>query len=134
VLGAGKNQRPLAAMGGSVRVRLEDSLWLGPSQLAKSNAAQVTNVRQIVKGLWLEIATHDEARDTGTEIRRSGWFLALPVTSQCATIVSVIAIAGSTGSNDRQIPKILLARNLQTLRPAPATRVSVPPFNTFCQS
>jgi uncharacterized protein (DUF849 family) len=38
VLGAGKNQLPLAAMDVSVRVKLEDSLWLGPGQLAKSTA------------------------------------------------------------------------------------------------
>ncbi|MCF7701115.1 3-keto-5-aminohexanoate cleavage protein [Loktanella sp. M215] len=67
VLGAGKNQLPIAAMaaamGGNVRVGLEDSLWLGPGQLAKSNAAQVTKVRQIIEGLGLEIATPDEARE-----------------------------------------------------------------------
>ena len=66
VLGAGRNQMPIAAMaaamGGNVRVGLEDSLWLGPGQLAKSNADQVTRVRQIVEGLGLEIATPDDAR------------------------------------------------------------------------
>jgi uncharacterized protein (DUF849 family) len=66
VLGAGRNQMPIAAMaaamGGNVRVGLEDSLWLGPGKLAPSNAAQVTNVRKIVEGLGLEIATPDEAR------------------------------------------------------------------------
>ncbi len=45
VLGAGRNQMPIAAqslaMGGNVRVGLEDSLWIGPGQLAKSNAEQV---------------------------------------------------------------------------------------------
>jgi len=67
VLGAGKNQLPIAAMaaamGGNVRVGLEDSLWLGPGQLAKSNAAQVSKVRQIIEGLGLEIATPNEARE-----------------------------------------------------------------------
>lgn len=67
VLGAGKNQLPIAAMaaamGGNVRVGLEDSLWLGPGQLAKSNADQVTKVRQIIEGLGLEIASPDEARE-----------------------------------------------------------------------
>jgi uncharacterized protein (DUF849 family) len=52
-----------AAMGGHVRVGLEDNLWLGKGQLAPSNAAQVTKVRQIIEGLGLEIATPDEARD-----------------------------------------------------------------------
>ena len=50
-------------MGGNVRVGMEDSLWIGPGQLAKSNAEQVTNVRQIIEGLGLEIATSDEARE-----------------------------------------------------------------------
>jgi uncharacterized protein (DUF849 family) len=67
VLGAGRNQLPVAAisaaMGGNVRVGLEDSLWIGPGQLAKSNAEQVTRARQIIEGLGLEIAKPDEARD-----------------------------------------------------------------------
>ncbi|WP_157014250.1 BKACE family enzyme [Mesorhizobium xinjiangense] len=67
VLGAGRNQMPVAAiaaaMGGNVRVGMEDSLWLAPGQLAKSNAEQVTNVRQIIEGLGLEIATPDDARN-----------------------------------------------------------------------
>jgi uncharacterized protein (DUF849 family) len=51
-----------AAMGANVRVGLEDSLWIAPGQLAKSNADQVSKVRQILEGLGLEIATPDEAR------------------------------------------------------------------------
>jgi len=51
-----------AAMGGNVRVGLEDSLWLGAGKLAESNAAQVRNVRQIIEGLGLQIASPDEAR------------------------------------------------------------------------
>jgi uncharacterized protein (DUF849 family) len=66
VLGAGRNQMPIAAiaaaMGGNVRVGLEDSLWLGKGRFAESNAAQVKQVRGIVEGLGLEIATPDEAR------------------------------------------------------------------------
>ena len=66
VLGAGRNQMTIAglaaAMGGNVRVGLEDSLWLGKGELAKTNAAQVTRVRQIVEGLGREIATPAEAR------------------------------------------------------------------------
>ncbi|MBB4019957.1 uncharacterized protein (DUF849 family) [Chelatococcus caeni] len=66
VLGAGRNQLPIAAMaaamGGNVRVGLEDSLWAGPGRLAESNAEQVRLARQIVEGLGLEIATPDEAR------------------------------------------------------------------------
>lgn len=67
VLGAGRNQMPIAAMslamGGNVRVGLEDSLWIGPGKLAESNAAQVTKVRQIIEGLGLEVADADEARE-----------------------------------------------------------------------
>jgi uncharacterized protein (DUF849 family) len=66
VLGAGRHQMPIAAMaaamGGNVRVGLEDSLWIGPGALAKSNAEQVRNVRRIIEGLGLAIATPDETR------------------------------------------------------------------------
>jgi len=66
VLGAGRNQMSVAALsaavGGHVRVGLEDSLWDGPGRLADSNAAQVRRVRSILDGLSLEIATPDEAR------------------------------------------------------------------------
>src|SRR6266481_3569009 len=67
VLGAGASQMRIAAqaaaMGGNVRVGMEDSLWIGPGKLAQSNAQQVTNVRKIVEGLGLEIATPDDARE-----------------------------------------------------------------------
>jgi uncharacterized protein (DUF849 family) len=67
VLGAGRNQMPVAAMaasmGGNVRVGLEDSLWLGAGQLAPTNASQVTQVRKIIEGLGLDLATPDEARE-----------------------------------------------------------------------
>ena len=67
VLAAGQGQMRVAAMaaamGGHVRVGLEDSLWLGRGQLAESNAAQVIKVRQIIEGLGLEIATPDDARE-----------------------------------------------------------------------
>jgi uncharacterized protein (DUF849 family) len=67
VLGAGRNQMPIAAqaaaMGGNVRVGMEDSIWIGPGNLAESNAQQVTKVRQILEGLGLEIASSDEARE-----------------------------------------------------------------------
>ncbi len=66
VLGAGRAQMSIAAIaaaqGANVRVGLEDSLWIGPGKLAKSNAEQVRNVRQILEGMGLEIATPDEAR------------------------------------------------------------------------
>jgi 3,5-dioxohexanoate:acetyl-CoA acetone transferase len=66
VLGAGRNQLPIAAqstaLGGNVRVGLEDSLWIGAGKLAESNAQQVRAARQIIEGLGLEVATPDEAR------------------------------------------------------------------------
>ena len=66
VLAAGRNQMPVAAqaaaLGGHVRVGLEDSLWLDAGELATSNAAQVTRVCKIIEGLGLEAATPDEAR------------------------------------------------------------------------
>lgn len=66
VLGAGSNQMRIAAqslaLGGNLRVGLEDSLWAGPGKLAESNAEQVRLARQLVEGLGLEIATPDEAR------------------------------------------------------------------------
>jgi uncharacterized protein (DUF849 family) len=68
VLGAGRNQLPIAAqaaaMGGNVRVGLEDSLWAGPGKLAKTNAEQVAKVRQIIEGLGLEVASPADARKT----------------------------------------------------------------------
>ena len=67
VLGAGSAHMRIAAiaaaMGGNVRVGLEDSLWAGPGQLATSSAVQVRLARQIIEGLGLEIASPDEARD-----------------------------------------------------------------------
>ena len=67
VLGAGRHQLPVttmaAAMGGNVRVGLEDSLWDGPGKLATSNAVQVRRIRQVLEGLGLEIATPADARE-----------------------------------------------------------------------
>jgi uncharacterized protein (DUF849 family) len=67
VLGAGRNQLPVAAQaaaqGGNVRVGLEDSLWAAPGQLAQSNADQVKKARALLEGLSLEVAAPDEARE-----------------------------------------------------------------------
>jgi uncharacterized protein (DUF849 family) len=52
-----------AAMGGNVRVGLEDSLWGGKGRLAASNAEQVRQARAIVEGLGLDIAMPDLARE-----------------------------------------------------------------------
>jgi uncharacterized protein (DUF849 family) len=67
VLGAGRNQLPIAAqavaMGGNARVGLEDSIWIGPGKLAETNAQQVKAVRQIIEGLGMEVASSAEARE-----------------------------------------------------------------------
>jgi uncharacterized protein (DUF849 family) len=66
VLAAGARQMPLvtaaAIQGGNVRVGLEDSLWLGPGELAPSNAAQVAKIARILRELGIGIATPAEAR------------------------------------------------------------------------
>ncbi len=66
VLGGGRNQIYIATqsavMGGNVRVGLEDSLWIGKGQLAKTNADQVSKIRRIIEEIGLEIATPDDAR------------------------------------------------------------------------
>jgi uncharacterized protein (DUF849 family) len=67
VLGAGRHQTSLAAMGammgGHVRVGLADSLFLNRGLLASSCAAQVLKIRRILDELSLEIASPDEARE-----------------------------------------------------------------------
>jgi uncharacterized protein (DUF849 family) len=66
VLAAGRHQMPMATqaalMGGHVRVGLEDSLYVGRGQLARSNADQVRQIRGILETLGLDVATPDEAR------------------------------------------------------------------------
>jgi uncharacterized protein (DUF849 family) len=66
ILAAGRHQMGLctmgAMMGGNVRVGLEDSIYLGKGELAKSNADQVRKIRHVLETLSLEIATPDEAR------------------------------------------------------------------------
>ena len=66
ILAAGRHQMGLgtlgAVMGGNVRVGLEDSLYAGKGQLARSNAEQVTKIRTILDNLSLDIATPAEAR------------------------------------------------------------------------
>lgn len=64
---AGKAQLPIAAaalaMGGNVRVGLEDNVYLKPGILAKSSAEQVEAVKKIIDVLGLENAAPDEARE-----------------------------------------------------------------------
>lgn len=64
---AGKDQFKMGAvalaMGGNVRVGLEDNLWLDKGVLAKSNAEQVSKIIRIAKELGIQPATPDEARE-----------------------------------------------------------------------
>lgn len=66
ILGAGRYQMNLvtlgAILGSSVRVGLEDSIYLKKGVLAKSNAEQVAKIRRILEELSLEIATPADAR------------------------------------------------------------------------
>jgi len=66
VLGAGSSQLRIAAqaaaLGGNIRVGLEDSLWAGKGKLATSNADQVRMARSIIEGLGMQAATPQEAR------------------------------------------------------------------------
>jgi len=66
VLAAGRHQMPFttqsALLGGNLRVGLEDSLYIGPGEKAKSNADQVRKIRSIVENLGLTVATPAEAR------------------------------------------------------------------------
>ena len=65
VLGAGRSQFAIAAqaiaLGGNIRVGLEDSLWIGPGRLAQSNAEQVAKARRLIEELGLELATADRS-------------------------------------------------------------------------
>ena len=67
VLGAGGSQLRIAAqaaaLGGNIRVGIEDSIWAGKGVLAKSNADQVKLARKIIEGLGLEVASPDDARE-----------------------------------------------------------------------
>jgi uncharacterized protein (DUF849 family) len=66
VLAAGRHQIPFATqsalLGGSVRVGLEDSLYIDKGRLAGSNAEQVAKIRTILTELGHEIASPAEAR------------------------------------------------------------------------
>ncbi len=67
ILGAGRHQTNLttmgAIMGGNVRTGLEDNIYLGKGELAKSNADLVAKAVRILRELSLEPATPDQARE-----------------------------------------------------------------------
>lgn len=64
---AGRNQFKLVpaalAMGGNARVGLEDNLYLRPGVLAKNNAEQVAQIRNIAELMGCEIASSDDVRE-----------------------------------------------------------------------
>lgn len=66
VAGAGRHQMAMAAtalaLGGNVRVGLEDNLYLTPGVLAQSSGEQVAAVRNMAQTLGLEVATAAETR------------------------------------------------------------------------
>lgn len=66
VLGAGAAQIRTAAvalaLGSNARVGLEDSLWDGPGNLARSSSDQVERVKTLTHALHRELATPAEAR------------------------------------------------------------------------
>jgi uncharacterized protein (DUF849 family) len=74
-LGPGRHQLNMATMsalmGGNVRVGLEDSIYLGRGRLARSNAEQVTAIRNILEALSFEIATPADVRRK-LELSREG--------------------------------------------------------------
>lgn len=67
VLAAGRHQMPFATqsaiLGGNLRVGLEDSIYIGPKELAKSNADQVRKIREIIGNLGLKVATPENTRE-----------------------------------------------------------------------
>jgi uncharacterized protein (DUF849 family) len=66
VAAVGKDQIPIGAvtlaLGGHVRVGLEDSLYAGNKRLARSSAEQVTRIVNIAREMSIKPATPDEAR------------------------------------------------------------------------
>jgi len=67
ILGAGRHQMNLltmgAIMGGNVRTGLEDNIYLGKGELAKTNADLVSKIVRILRELSLDIATPEQTRE-----------------------------------------------------------------------
>jgi len=66
MIGIGRHQIPLGTLGvvlgGSVRVGMEDNIYLSKGVLARSNAVLVEKMARIIRELGFEIATAAEAR------------------------------------------------------------------------
>ncbi len=67
IVSIGKDQLPLStmavAMGGNIRVGMEDNVYFAPGELATSNAQLVERAVRIVHELGREVATPEEARE-----------------------------------------------------------------------
>ena len=67
IVSIGRHQLPLStmavAMGGNIRVGMEDNVFYRRGQLAKSNAQLVERAVRIVRELGREVATPEEARE-----------------------------------------------------------------------
>ncbi|MBB3229550.1 3-keto-5-aminohexanoate cleavage protein [Halomonas stenophila] len=123
VLGAGSSQMRIAAqaaaMGGHVRVGLEDSLWLAPGKLAESNASQVAKVREILEGLSFELATPDEAREMlqlkGAEI---GEHCIVGAPAKVVRELTDDEVQSALDNSRRYVQKIDTYRSLERVDPA----------------
>ncbi|MBS0344564.1 MAG: 3-keto-5-aminohexanoate cleavage protein [Proteobacteria bacterium] len=66
VMAAGRHQIPFATqsatMGGSVRVGLEDSLFIARRTLAESNEQQVRKIKRLLDELGIDVATPSDVR------------------------------------------------------------------------
>lgn len=64
--GTGRSAYQMLAMsamaGGQVRIGMEDAAWMGPGQLAPSNAAMVEKARRVLEDLGFDLATPAEMR------------------------------------------------------------------------
>ncbi len=67
IVSIGRHQLPLStmavAMGGNIRVGMEDNVYYGPGELASSNAQLVERAVRICRELGREVATPEEARE-----------------------------------------------------------------------
>jgi 3-keto-5-aminohexanoate cleavage enzyme len=67
IVSIGKYQLPLStmavAMGGNIRVGMEDNVYYGHGQLADSNVQLVERAVRIVRELGREVASPEEARE-----------------------------------------------------------------------
>lgn len=53
---------PVAAMGGNIRIGMEDNIYIGRGELARSNGEMVEKAVRLLDELGVEPADHDEAR------------------------------------------------------------------------